>query len=207
VDVGRPYRAVCSRIEGEILIVLAGTNRPLTGREVARLTKQGSQAGVNRALRRLVEHGIVGAQEAGAAILYTLNRDHLASPIVLLLSGLREELLRRLRDSLDAWKIAPYHVSLFGSTARADGDTSSDIDIFLVRPAKIDEDNPVWRGRVDLWVQDVYRWTGNHVGLAEIAQKELGRLRRTRPEIVPSLLSDAILLKGPPVAELLRRRR
>lgn len=207
MDVGRPYRAVCSRIEGEILIVLAGTNRPLTGREVARLAKQGSQAGVNRALRRLVEHGIVSAQEAGAAILYTLNRDHLASPIVLLLSGLREELLRRLRDSLDTWKIAPYHTSLFGSTARADGDTSSDIDIFLVRPAEIDEDNPVWRGRVDLWVQDVHRWTGNHVGLAEIAQKELSRLRKTRPEIVSSLLSDAILLKGPPVAELLGRRR
>jgi len=125
MNVSRPYHTVCSNLSGELLVVLAGTTRPLTGREVAKLVKGGSQTGVNRALHRLVEHGIVNAQEAGRSILYTLNRKHIAAKAVEKLAGMREEFLGRLRKSLSKWKIAPYHASLFGSAAREDGDTFS----------------------------------------------------------------------------------
>lgn len=207
MDVSRPYSAVCPTLEGDVLVVLAGTKRPLTGREVAKLVKQGSQVGVNRALRRLAEQGLVEAQEAGPAILYALNREHVAARIVELLAGLRDEFLRRLKESLSAWKIAPLHASLFGSAARADGSTASDIDIFLVRPRAVEEGDKDWRGQIDQLARDIRRWTGNQLGLAEISEEELGRLRHKRPEVVESLRADAITLVGPSTADLLRRRR
>ena len=67
MDVARPYSAVVPSLEGDVLVTLAGTRKPMTGREVARLVKTGSQAGVLRALRRLAEQGLVEANDAGRA--------------------------------------------------------------------------------------------------------------------------------------------
>jgi hypothetical protein len=58
--------------------VLAHTARPLTGREIVRLARRGSERGVRLVLHRLVDHELVSAQEAGAATLYVLNREHVA---------------------------------------------------------------------------------------------------------------------------------
>src|SRR5260370_10064428 len=166
MHLARPYTAISPTLDGEVLVVLAGTMRPLTGREVAKLVKRGSQAGVNRTLRRLVEHGVVDAREAGAAILYSLNREHLAAPAVNSLADLRGELVRRLKQSVQAWKTRPLHASLFGSAARGDGKTSSDIDVFVVRPSGLDENDRPWRDHLDQLTRAVQRWTRNHPALA-----------------------------------------
>jgi predicted nucleotidyltransferase len=207
MNVARPHAAVSPSLDGEVLVVLAGTVRQLTGREVARLVKLGSQAGVSRSLRRLVEQGIVLAQPAGTANLYSLNREHLAAPAVQSLAGLRSELLRRLKDAFARWKTPPLHASLFGSAARGDGDASSDIDLFLVRPSGVDEEDRRWRKQLDEVVEQVRRWTGNHVGLSEVSKADLQRLRKTRPKITDELLADAVALYGPAVSSLLRSRK
>lgn len=203
MDLARPHTAIVPTLDGEVLIVLAGTVRPLTGREVARLVKRGSQAGINRTLRRLVQHGLVEAQEAGAAILYSFNREHLAAPAVTALVDLRAELVRRLKESLHRWKTQPLHASLFGSAARGDGKTSSDIDVFLVRPSGIGENDPRWREQLERLAHDVHQWTGNQLGLAEVSKRELQRLRRIKPAVASALRRDAITLVGPPVSQLL----
>ncbi len=205
MHLARPFAAIIPTLDGEVLVVLAGTTRPLTGRDVAKLVKRGSQAGVNRALRRLVEHGVVEAQEAGAAILYSLNREHLAAPAVSSLADLRGELVRRLRQSFQVWKTRPLHASLFGSAARGDGKTSSDIDVFVVRPSGIDENDRRWREQLDQLARDVRRWTGNQLGLAEVSKRDVRRLRRIKPAVLFELRADAVTLVGPPVSELLRR--
>ncbi len=205
MHLARPYAAISPTLDGEVLVVLARTTRPLTGREVAKLAKRGSQAGINRTLRRLVEHGVVEAQEAGAAILYTLNDDHVVAAAVSSLADLRVELVRRLKQSLQAWKTRPLHASLFGSAARGDGKTSSDIDVFIVRPSGIDENDRRWREQLDQLARDVQRWTGNQLGLAEISKRDVRRLRRIKPAVASELRADAITLVGPPVSELLGR--
>ena len=68
----------------------------IAGRDGARLASRGSEAGIRKALARLTSHGIIGAQEAGRALLYTLNRDHLAVPALEVLANMRTELERRL---------------------------------------------------------------------------------------------------------------
>ena len=129
-------------------------------------TAAGSQPAVNAALRRLAEEGLVQAEEAGNAYLYTFNREHLAAPAVELLADIRRELERRLRAEIAEWTLAPVHVSIFGSAARGDGDVRSDIDVFVVRPTDVSEDNPRWREQLDRLSDHVYAWTGNRAAVS-----------------------------------------
>jgi predicted nucleotidyltransferase len=203
MDLSRPWALIRSPIDMEVLLVLLGTTRPLTGREVARLVRAGSQPAVNAALRRLAEEGLVRAEEAGNAYLHTFNREHLGAQAVEMLAGIRRELERRLRAEIGEWEISPAHVSMFGSAARGDGDTRSDIDLFVVRPADVPEDNPDWRDQLDRLSGHVHDWTGNRAVLSEVSVADVRRLRRDRPPVVEELRRDAITLAGPAPIELL----
>lgn len=205
MDLSRPYTAVAPTLDGVVLMVLAGTHRPLTGREVARLARVGSQAGINLSLRRLVAHGIIQSEEAGSAFLYQLNRAHLAAYAVKLLATMRTRFLARLRDEIVSWKIKPVHASLFGSAARGDGDVTSDIDLLVVRPRGVPEEHAAWRGQLRRLERRVRQWTGNRLSLAEISQAELRRLRVSRPPIAASLEQEGRVIFGPRVLQ--RRAR
>jgi predicted nucleotidyltransferase len=207
MDVARPYASVAPGVEGEALLVLAGTTAPLTGRQVARLVRRGTSPSVSAALDRLVEQGLVLRQEAGRAYLHTLNRDHIAAPVVELLSGLRTELLRRLRETIGRWNPAPAHASMFGSAARGDGDTTSDIDLLIVRPRGVDEEDVSWRSQLHALGDSVHAWTGNHAGIAEIGESDVAALVRDPPAILGDLRSEAIDLAGVPVRMLLKEQR
>ena len=203
MNVSRPYAVFSAPLDLEVLLVLRGTTRPLTGREVARLVTRGSPTGVQKALRRLASHGIIHAEEAGRALLYTLNRDHLAVPALETLAMMRIELEMRLRARIEEWEIAPAHASIFGSAARGDGDTESDIDLFVVRRLNVDASNPRWREQVDRLTTDVYRWTGNYLAISEVDERQLRRLRREHPPVVDAFGADAITLFGPAPDKLL----
>jgi hypothetical protein len=202
MDVSRPYTAVCPGLEGEVLRVLAGTTRRLTGREVALLTGRTSHSGVLAVLNRLTEHGLVERVELNRAYLFTLNRDHLAAPAVEILAGMRDVLLSDIRTSLAAWPTPPIHVSMFGSAARGDGDTRSDVDLLVVRPCDIEEDAPSWRAQLDDLARLIRRRTGNHAALVEIGEHEVERLRDDHLAIVSELHLDAIVLSGPEIEDL-----
>ncbi len=205
MDTARPYKAICPTLDGEVLNVLAGTDRPLTGREVARLTGRESHRGVLTVLNRLSGQGVVDRQIAGRALLYTLNREHVATPAVELLAGIRSELIARIVTAIDSWTIAPVHLSLFGSFARGEGDSNSDIDVFVVRPKSVPEDDAVWNEQIDELLKAVWRWTGNSAGMNEIGERDLAGLRVDEPPIVGNLRNDAICLFGPDTAELFGR--
>jgi predicted nucleotidyltransferase len=202
MDVSRPHAAIASGIDTDVLVLLAGTTRPLTGRRVAELVGH-SQRGVLRALDRFVEHGLVLRTAAGRALMHELNREHLAAPAVELLAGMRTTFVSRLRNTLTDWEVAPVHASLFGSAARGDGDTGSDIDLFVVRPASVDEEATGWRSQVDRLTEEVRSWTGNHVAVIEQAERDLARLRRSRPAVLEELRRDGIDLAGTPLRQLL----
>lgn len=203
MNLSRPWAPIRSQVDIEVLRVLRGTTRPLTGRQVARLVHTGSQPTVNASLRRLSEEGLVHAYEAGNAYLHTFNRNHLAAPAIELLANVRFELERRMRDEIAAWEIAPVHVSIFGSAARGDGDIRSDIDVFVARPTRTSEDDPRWRAQLERFSDLIHAWTGNHAALSEVSVADVGRLRRERPPVVEELRRDAITLAGPEPSELL----
>ena len=204
MDVSKPFAAISPGVDADVLVVLAGSTKPRSGRELARRAGR-SNTGVQHVLDRLVEHGLVNRGEVGRTFLYELNRDHLLAPTVEQMAGVRVELVHRLRNAIDAWEIPPVHASLFGSAARGDGDASSDIDLLIVRPVGVDPDDADWRGQVDRLADLVRRWTGNNAGIAEVSEGELPRLRKDRPPVVEEVSEDAVDLAGEDTRELLRR--
>lgn len=203
MDLGAPHTVLCPTLDSSVLATLARTTHPLTGREVARLVGRSSHRGVLDVLNRLTDQGLVDREEAGRAFLFVLNRDHLAAPAVDVLARLSTELLSRLTTAFGNWKPQPMHASLFGSAARGDGDLQSDVDLLLVRPHGVRDDDASWIEQRDALALRVRRWTGNHAGIAEVTLKELRALAERRAAIVAELRSDAITLFGAPLHELL----
>ena len=203
MDLSNPQSAVTgSALLGSVLVVLAGTTKALTGRQVARLATQGSERGIQLALHKLAEQGLVDSREAPPAVLYELNRDHIAAPVVEALAGLRAELLKRLRATIDGWPIPATHASMFGSAARGDGDVDSDIDLFVVRPGHVSAEESGWRSQIEDLAHDVERWTGNRAGISEVGSAEIGRLIAARPPIVEDLVREGVTLAGPSARQL-----
>lgn len=207
MDVSEPTRCLTPTLEGPALEVLVRTAGPLAGREVARLARSGSEAGIRLALHRLVAQGVVTAEERGGALLYALNRDHLALPAIVALVGLRDALAERLGALVTAWAEQPIHASLFGSYARRDGDAESDIDVLLIRPSGIAEDAAPWAEQVDDLRERVRRWTGNHCQVYQTDQRGFATHVRTKAGIVQEWLRDSITVCGPNVAALVINAR
>jgi hypothetical protein len=175
--------------------MLARGDTEFSGRELHRALGHSSHTGVRRCLERLVAVGIVLERSAGNALLYRLNRDHLAAPLIEALATLRLQLFERLRETVAAWEIRPTLAAVFGSVARGDGGTDSDLDIFLVRPTGIGEDDPVWRDQVIALEQAASAWTGNDARSLEYSQSELPRLQREEP-VIAEIAADGIVLAG-----------
>lgn len=202
MDFSRPYGVISYPLDSAVLHVLTGTTQGLTGRRIAELVGS-TQEGARKALRRLAKTGVIEQQEAGNAILYQFNRRHLAAPAVEDLTDLRRALLRRLTDAFESWAPPPLHASLFGSAARAEGTTESDIDLFVVRPASVDEDDRAWREQIERLPEEVHVWTGNSANVVEVAESALTDLRHRRPAVIRNLEADALTLTGPEIGTLL----
>lgn len=206
MDFARPYSLVSPSADFDALAVLARTTDSLSGREIARRAGR-SQEWTRKVLERLVEHGIAQRRPGGSALLYDLNRAHLAAPAVEQLVELRLLLVDRLRAELASWDVQPAAAALFGSAARGDGGTDSDIDLFVVRSAAVEVDDPVWLAQSDALATGVRAWTGNNASIVESSVEELVDLIGRAPPILDSIRADAIDLSDPPIRSLLRSAR
>jgi DNA-binding transcriptional ArsR family regulator len=194
---------VSPSVDGDVLNALTRSALPLTGREVARLCDGRSQSGVRAALNRLVDHGVVDTQPAGRSILYSLNRDHVATAAIEALIDLRAEAIARMREAVAMWPLPPFHLSIFGSFARGDGSVKSDIDILVVRPAEVKAEDTAWLRQTNDFAMSIHRWTGNRASVSEIEQTDVSKLASKEPAIVKSLTNEAIVLHGPDIRSLL----
>jgi predicted nucleotidyltransferase len=207
MNVSRTYSAVAPTVEGDVLVVLAKTTQPLTGRRIARIARRGSVAAVAKALNRLVSQGLVLRQDVPPASLYTLNRQHVAAPTVETMAMIRAELLGRLRQAFSSWSIPPVHASMFGSAARQDGDIDSDIDICLVRPAGLSDEDATWSEQLHDIGDAILAWTGNHASIIDFAERDIQQMRDESPPVLADLRRDGIDLAGTPLRELLGSTR
>jgi predicted nucleotidyltransferase len=206
MDLTAPHRAVVAGIDGDVLVLLAGRNAPLSGRQIAQELSNRSHDGVRKSLDRLVEQGIVEREAAGRALMHALNREHVGAAAVVALANMRTVLWQRLRDALGTWDVPPRHASAFGSAARGDGTAASDIDLFLVRPDDVSFDDDRWRDQVDRLEQQVRDWTGNPASVIERAEHEIRAAISTAAAhpLLSDLSRDAIDLAGVPTHVLLR---
>jgi len=194
MDVATPYADLMPGLEGPVLEVLAGTTRPMTGRQIQRLARRGAVSGVAAVLDRLVTSGLVLAEPAGRATLYRANRDHLAWPVVEAAVGLRLSFLRHVATAIDAWAVRPQQARLFGSVARGDGGVDSDIDLLLVRERATSEES---ERQVERLIAQVRAWTGNDAQVIDVDSRTWRRMVKEADPLVDSVNAEGIDLLSP----------
>lgn len=208
MDLSHPIGSIAPPLVARVLEVLSGTTRPLAGREIHKIIGEGSANGVWRALNRLEEQGIVLADRRPRATYHVANRDHLAWPAIETLTRLRGELTAQLSREVERWDVAPVHASIFGSTARGDADHSSDVDLLLVRPERLDQAAAeTWDEQVASLRDAVRRWTGNRCQTFVVDASRLAEHVRARDPLVRAWLADEILLSGAPIRDLVEAVR
>jgi hypothetical protein len=166
MDLSAPTAPLLQGGTSAVLGVLTGTSAGLTGRTVARLAGL-SHAGAGKILTQLVEHGMVLAEPVGAANAYRLNRQHLLVGPALEMMHALDRLEIQLGEAVGDWSVSCAGCALFGSAARRDGTTRSDLDVLVLRPDRVEVDDPAWRSQLDDTARQVERWTGNPLSWVE----------------------------------------
>ncbi len=208
VDVAAPYRVFSRDLDVRVMIDLAGIDTPLSGREVASRIGA-SEAGVREALDRLVISGVVLRTPVGRSYAHSLNREHVATPAIEAMRAMRRSVIDAGREIIGRWAIAPVHASFFGSFARRDGDTSSDLDILLVHASDLLHDE----GRVDRWEEQVAeleglaRLTGNRLQVLDLPETTLLEPTAEEEATLASIASDEVALTEARLEALMRRPR
>ncbi len=196
MDITHPINTLIPSLAGPVLEVLAGTTRPLSGREVTRLLSvEATDRGVQRVLDRLVEGGLVLQDSQGSALLHTLNRDHILAPVVLAAARAYRTLVEGLTDVVGDLTPRPVHAALFGSVARRQAGPDSDVDCVLVWSNEV-SDEAVAEAE-DTVRSYVERSTGNRCQIVSYRADEYDSLAETSPEFWANLKADSLqLLNG-----------
>jgi predicted nucleotidyltransferase len=189
VDLGAPVLDVAPTVRGALLQALARLEQPVTRRQLA------AAAGVapgnaSAVIEELVQAGLVSETVAGRSSMVVLNRNHLAAGPVLALAGLRGELIRRLRARLSVWPDL-LGAWLFGSVARGDASSDSDVDLLIVAE---DLQSPDLHDRLSHLQADVRSWTGNDLQLVEHSPSSWRKLVRAKNPLIEQIRLDGIAL-------------
>lgn len=196
MDFRSPIATVVPGARGAVLRVLAATTVPLTGNKIAELSGEVSQSGVSKAIAPLVESGLVTCERAGSANLYLLNRDHVAASAVLAAVGARDELVARMAAATKAWRVKPAAVWMFGSAAREQATSASDVDVLVIRADTVAEDDARWEAQTLALSDSVLRWSGNTCQMLEYSEAEFSALVAAGDRLVAALRDDAVVIAG-----------
>ncbi len=197
MNVGQPISSVVPTLHGRVLAVLANTTRPLSQTAVAELVKpRASRPGVRKVLEQLVVGGVVLREEQRPVVLYSLNREHLASGAILSLVRMREALVERLQSAFRSWQPEPVAALLFGSAARGDGDAESDIDLLIIRPRLSAAEETRWVAQLGELESHAFMWTGNEINIVDFDAQDVARLWRHRDRFLPLIAEEGIQLAG-----------
>lgn len=160
------------------------TGTPLTGRRIHALVDGHSLGAVQRALRDLERIGVITTETIGRAGAHRVNEGHEAIAPLRMLASPIEMLTRVLGNTapdVDA-------VILFGSVARGEAHTGSDIDLLVVAPEQ-------WDGRADLQ-QQIHERLGNDCDVLHLTREDFARPPEEREPIVAEVLRDGLALVG-----------
>jgi predicted nucleotidyltransferase len=93
-------------------------------------------------------------------------------------------------------------VTLFGSFARGNDGTASDLDVVVVRPGGTIEDDPAWNDSILRWETHARRISGNTVNRIEVSEEEIPPLMRSRRPLWQAIRREGKLLLGTPLTEI-----
>jgi len=208
VDLSFPLATITPTLDAGVLQVLAATSAGCTAAEVHRRLGRGSDEGVRKVLARLVNQGVVLTETPARYPVYRLNRDHVAVPHIEALIRVRDEIVGNIRSEVAAWEVEPIHASLYGSFARGEAETDSDIDVLLVRSDALTErDEDTWLEQLDRLDRRIGAWTGNAAQIVDLSVATLSMMAHEADPLVTSWRNEAVHVHGETYRDLLRRLR
>lgn len=181
-----PFGGVIPGARGAVLAALLRTDAPLTGRQIHSLVSDRySLWTVQGALKALSQLGLVNNQTIGRAGVHTINEVHVSvAPLRAVLdpiAALTSTVLETVGDHVKT-------VILFGSIARGEATSASDIDLAVIAPAG-------WDGRTDL--EDAVRTRlGNDCDILVFVLEDFTRLASVGEPVVGEILADGVALVG-----------
>lgn len=201
MDYVRPIEAIVPGAQGRVLAVLAQTTAELNLRTIAQLSGV-SQAQASRILPGLVELGAVERREVPPSSLFRLVPEHVASRAILGLAHSTDLVLGELGRMAGSLPIPPSSVIVFGSFARREARAGSDVDVVVVRPNGIDEDDEQWATPIEHWRSGARRLTGNPVELLELSVDEVTSRITGRSRLWTEIRRDGRVVYGAGIDEL-----
>ncbi len=192
MELQNPMHTISSSVDADVLTVLARADSEFTISTLERMMESRSYEGIRNSLARLASQGVVTRRSVGRAHAYSLNRQHLAAPAIIELANLPESLRGRIREHIQSWTEKPYYVAMFGSGARGEMQTGSDIDLVFVREHGSTDR---WQDQVDSLTRDISTWTGNDVRPLEFAVDDI-RGRAMDEPILREIARDAFTIHG-----------
>lgn len=202
MNIAEPSDLVMSRATASVLRVLVGADASFSIRQLARLAEVSAPRAVE-IVNRASERGLILVEQAGRSRMCRFNREHLAANAIIDLVTIRERILRALESEITAWSIQPLHASLFGSAARGDGGTDSDLDVLIVRPEAVTES--MWDDQKYASGLRLMAKIGNAVSWFDISMAELKTASDASEPILSEWKSEGIRLSGTLLPDLLRR--
>lgn len=201
MDFTRPVEAIVPGAQGRVLAVLAETTAELNLRTIAQLAGI-SQAQASRLLPDLVALGVVERREVPPASLFRLVPEHIASQALLALARPTDTVLNEMGRLAGALPRPPVSVIVFGSFARREAEADSDIDVVVVRPTEVGENDDAWSASIEAWRRDARRLTGNPVEILEVSADEAATKLAGRAQVWVDIRRDGRVVYGLGVDEL-----
>jgi len=204
LNTAEPSDIVLPRATAAVFRVLVGAETSFSIRQLARLAGVSAPRAVE-IVNRASERGLILVEQGGRSRMCRFNREHLAADAVIELVTIRERIFRAIEEEISLWKIQPLHASLFGSVARGEGNTQSDLDLLLVRPKS--ESEETWEEQKYTSGSRLKAKIGNPVSWFDISVAELKAAVRASEPILSEWKKDSIHLAGPLLPDLLRHMR
>lgn len=201
MDFVRPVEAIVPGAQGRVLAVVAETTAELNLRTIAELSGV-SQAQVSRVLPGLVRLGVLERREVPPASLFRFVPEHIASRAIMALARSADTVVAELGQLVAALPVAPVSVVLFGSFARREADAESDIDMLVVRPHEVNEDDEQWAESMEQLRTHGRRLTGNSLEVLEVAHHDVASLLESRRPLWVDIRRDGRLAYGASLVEL-----
>ena len=205
VDFVRPIEAIVPGAHGRVLAVLAETSAELNLRTIAQLAGI-SQAQASRLLSDLVLLGVVERREVPPSSLFRLVPEHVAARALLALARSTDTVLGEIGRLAGTLPQPPLSVIVFGSFARREADARSDIDVVVVRPSGVDEDDVAWSASLETWRSDVRRFASNPVEVLEVSVCEAATKFGDRSPLWADIGGDGLVVHGLGIDELVAAR-
>ncbi len=201
MDFRHPVEAVIPGAQGRVLAVLLNSTGDLNVRNIARIAGV-SVAQASRVLPGLVDLGLVERREVPPSSLFRLVPEHIASKSLLALANARRGVFAELGLLAELVHPQPTSTIAFGSVARGDSEAESDLDLVIVRPGELLDENQ-WAESLEKFRISSQRACGNRVELLEVEAREIAARLAAQAGVWNDVRREGIVVFGLTIHELM----